>query len=80
MMPQDKVLQLRYEQLVTDESALDRITDFCGVSDKHSPKEKYRSTVDAKNLTKWEHQLSRSEISRLNKSIGDVLQAFGYSV
>lgn len=57
----DRVISIRYETLVTNQAALDRIIDFLDLKDADSIRTRYQAIVHDHSVGRWRHDLSLEE-------------------
>jgi len=72
------VLEVRYEQLMTDQQELRRIGGFLGLSDVESVIARFESTHNSTNLEKWRGTLSGNSLQVVMNEIEPTLSRFGY--
>jgi hypothetical protein len=78
-LPDDKVLTVRYEELVNGEDTLRNLCDFAGIEDQDSVLARYRETVYAQALEKWDSDLTDGQKQDVLREIEDLLSELGYT-
>ena len=77
-MPVDRVLQVRYEDLISDDKTIRGVCSFCGIVDPAPVIDTFNSRVDRSNRDKWREKLTSEQIEVLSSGIGETLRALGY--
>ncbi len=82
-VPQDQLLEIRYEELVSDPvSNAEAILNFLDIIDTES-RQVFIDTVHGRaridSIDRWKSELTESEKNTLYKEAGNLLEALGYS-
>jgi hypothetical protein len=82
-IPQDQLLEIRYEELVSDPiSNAEAILDFLDIKDTET-RQIFIDTVHGRarkdSLDRWKSELTQSEKKVLHEEAGELLEALGYS-
>lgn len=66
----DNQLEIRYEDLMSDSSAISRVCDFLEIKDKEAVVAAYEIKVDRTNNDKWKDALSQEQLELINNELG----------
>ena len=77
-VPAENQITVRYEDLVQDETAIQGIASFMGLSDPAPLLNHYRSVVQTNLNSKWETVFTEAEKTMLQSIIGGTLGKLGY--
>jgi len=77
-LPQDRHIEIRYEQLVLGTDALRQVAEFCGLKDIEGMLELHARRVDGQTDRKWEHALSQRQKKLMLAVAGPALARLGY--
>lgn len=78
-LPQERVFELRYEDLVADETALAQLVAFVGIGQPERVLERYRQTVRRSDSGKWRRTLTGEQQDRMNGELTPLLTDLGYT-
>lgn len=74
----DQILEVRYEDLMSDTNKLKSICEFIGVSDIEKVTSYYEKNVNRSNLEKWKSNLSEHQKQIINTEINTLNRKLGY--
>ena len=77
-IPAERVLTVRYEDLMSDATQLPRLCAFLGIEDPLVVQTEFDTKADTRNLEKWRESLSESDIASIRKIAADELRRHGY--
>ncbi|MCW8933012.1 MAG: sulfotransferase [Gammaproteobacteria bacterium] len=77
-IPDDQVIEIRYESLVSNDSELRSLCEFIGLSDVERVLSNYQSSVKVSNTEKWKKTLDDILLEHVNKEIGNLNTRLGY--
>ena len=77
-LERDRVLTLRYEDLVTDPGVLERVMDFLDLPDREAIREFYSATLTSGNNEKWRHNLSLEQQKSIESEVSEAMCILGY--
>lgn len=78
-LPENQVLEVRYEEFLCSENVVNRICDFAGIADRDSVTGYYRNNLISGNHDKWDTNLSVEQQDMVMSEIGEFLISLGYS-
>lgn len=77
-IPDEQVIEVRYESLVSDDTELNRLCDFIGLSDVAAVIDNFHNSVNASNTEKWKNSLNGVALEQVNKEINELNTKLGY--
>jgi len=80
-IPEDRYLEVRYEELVADPVAeFGRLADFVGADPLDAGfQEHVRTQIHASSVDKWKQDLKGDDLERVERIIGPLLEELGYT-
>ncbi len=78
-LDRNKVIQVRYEDLMRDSNTLESICEFIEIKDKEDVIKNYEIKVNRTHSKKWIHSLDKNQITLINNEIQELNKAVGYS-
>lgn len=79
VVPASQVLEIRYEDLMSDVSQLERACEFIGVSDKAAVINYFISHVEKNNNKEWKVSLITTDLELILDEAGVLLTQLGYT-
>ena len=79
-LPQERVFELRYEELVARRELMERLCAFVGLNNPEPVLTAHRDTVSSEGLDKWRSRWSEETVQRVEGLIGEQLRRFGYTL
>ncbi len=77
-IPQDRVFEIRYEDLVADDRALRRLISFLGLPDPEATLAAWKARVERSRSVKW-HKMPEQQQSQMLAILGPLLGELGYA-
>ena len=74
----ESVLTVRYEDLMLDESTVEKITDFIGMRDNQIIVDTLQNRKQVSNLDKWKSKFSEENLQYFKKEMSDMLELYRY--
>ena len=78
-MKQDSLLEVRYEDLMSDSSAISEVCDFLAIEDKDAVIADYENIVVRTHTDKWKKSLSTDQLKLINSEIEILNSQLGYA-
>jgi hypothetical protein len=78
-VPVERVLSVRYEDLVSDESTWRELCEFCGLSDAQAVLVELEKTIRPDTIGKWRNALQPDELDKVLPIILPTLTQHGYA-
>lgn len=78
-LPPDQSIEVRFEDLVSDESVFESLCEFCGIDDTQAVLKQYRLTVNPASLDKWQRNLTDAQRQDVIAEIGAAQATLGYA-
>lgn len=75
----NNVLEVRYEDLMTDSKSISSICEFLAIDDTNKVVSEYETRVIRSNMNKWKNSLTREQLRLINNEIQDLNIELGYA-
>jgi hypothetical protein len=78
LIPAAQVMEVRYEDLMSDPSCLERVCDFIEISDKMEVMDYFKLHADASRMDVWKERLPKESLDMIMKEIEETLKGLEY--
>lgn len=76
-IPTIQVIEIRYENLMTDPSVIERLCHFLDIPSAEI-NESFKNMLDSSNINKWRETLEKRQLKNIEKEIGALLSNLDY--